>query len=195
MPKLDTEGFISLWPTRFLQRRLPGYEVANQVLGALILEADASHSDLTTDYRSTNFFEHDHPAISWLRDCVNKTVIDYLSRDRRHYDLRWSIQGWANVNRFGDYHDLHNHPHAYLSGTYYVAVPEQPTRAEMPGRSDRTPGAISFFDPRPQANMTAIEGDPQIEAEHFGRPGLGAPPFLELIGIGPRGPDRRSRGL
>ena len=181
----DGDGFLSLWPTRFLQRRLPGHEVANQVIGELILEADARHQDLTTDYRSRNFFEDDHPAISWLRDCINKTVIDYLARDQRRDDLQWSIQGWANVNRFGDYHDLHNHPHAYLSGTYYVAVPTQPTRSELPGRGDRTPGAISFYDPRPQANMTAIEGDPQIEAEHLVQPDAGTillwPSFLHHL--------------
>ena len=92
------------------------------------------------------------------------------------------MQDWANINRFGDYHDLHNHPHAYLSGTYYVSVPAQPGRRELPGRADRTPGAISFYDPRPQANMTAIKGDPQIEAVHLVQPTPGTmllwPAFL-----------------
>jgi len=69
-----------------------------------------------------------------------------------------------------------------LSGTYYVAVPQQPDRGALPGRADRTPGAISFYDPRPQANMTAIKGDPQIEAAHLIRPEAGTlllwPAFL-----------------
>jgi len=41
------------------------------------------------------------------------------------------------------------------------------------GRSDRDPNAISFFDPRPQANMLAIKGDPQVDPEHrlLPRPG------------------------
>jgi len=59
------------------------------------------------------------------------------------------------------YHNLHNHPHSYLSGTYYIKVPEQPAGF----RSDLNPGAISFFDPRPQANMGAISGDGQIDPE------------------------------
>jgi hypothetical protein len=34
------------------------------------------------------------------------------------------------------------------------------------GALDRNPGAISFYDPRPQANMLAIRGDPQVDPEH-----------------------------
>lgn len=178
----DAEGFLSLWPTLLLQRRLPGHEAANAVLARLVEAEEAGRTDLTTDYRADNLLARDHPAIGWLRDCVNKTAIDYLRRCGLDYALQWTLQGWANVNRFGDYHDLHNHPHAYLSGTYYVAVPPQPDRSALPGRADRMPGAISFYDPRPQANMTAIKGDPQIEAEHLVRPEAGTlllwPAFL-----------------
>ena len=120
-----------------------------------------------------------------MRDCINKTVVDYLRRGGLDYAIDWQLQGWPNVNLLGDYHDLHNHPHAYLSGTYYVAVPDQPSRAEHPGRRDRTPGAISFYDPRAQANMTAIKGDPQIEAEHLVMPAPGMillwPAFLHHL--------------
>ena len=49
----------------------------------------------------------------------------------------------------------------------------------------RTPGAISFYDPRPQANMTAIKGDPQIESEHLIVPQAGMlllwPAFLHHL--------------
>ena len=33
-------------------------------------------------------------------------------------------------------------------------------------RSDLNPAAISFFDPRPQANMNAIRDDAQVDPEH-----------------------------
>jgi uncharacterized protein (TIGR02466 family) len=160
----DSQGFRHLWPTVVLQRSLPGAEAANTVLSELILAADGQAADMTVDYRADNFLESRHPAVDWLRQCINKTAIDYLTHCGLDYELRWSLQGWANVNRFGDYHDLHNHPHSYLSGTYYVAVPADQEKLE--GRSDRRPGAISFYDPRAQANMTAIKGDPQVEAEH-----------------------------
>ena len=59
---------------------------------------------------------------------------------------------------------LHNHPHSWLSGTYYVNVPDQSDAETY--RSDLNPGAISFFDPRGQANMNAIRGDGQVDPEH-----------------------------
>jgi uncharacterized protein (TIGR02466 family) len=167
----DGDGFIRLWPTLFLRRRLPGHEAANQALLKLVEELEARNRDLTTDYRQANLLALEHPAAGWLKDCVNKTAIDYLKRVGLDYPVKWRVQGWANVNRRGDYHDPHNHPHAYLSGTYYVRVPAQPASAET--RKDLRPGAISFYDPRGAVNMSAIKDDPQIEAEYTLTPEAG----------------------
>ena len=164
----DPEGFLQLWPTTLLQRHLPGYEAANPLLGKIIEGLAAANKNLTTDYLGGNFLTLDEPVVHWLKECINKTVIDYLSRQGLDYPLNWLLHGWANINRFGDYHDLHNHPHSYLSGTYYVAVPDGEPQAGS--RNDLTPGAISFYDPRPQANMTAIRGDGEVAAEHTVKP-------------------------
>ena len=148
-----------------LQRTLPGHELANRELERLILALEAKHAgDLTTDYRGDNLLAVENPAVGWLKDCINKSIVDCLKRQGMDYGIDWGLQGWANVNRFGDYHDLHNHPHAYFSGTYYVAVPKP--EGKVATRPDARPGCISFYDPRGAANMTAIKGDPQIEAEH-----------------------------
>ena len=104
-PEPDGEGFAELWPTPFLRRRLPGHEAANQALLALIEELEARNRDLTTDYRETNLLGLDDPAARWLKDCANKTAIDYLKRVGLAYPVNWRLQGWANVNRRGDYHD------------------------------------------------------------------------------------------
>lgn len=172
MPEPDGGGFLDLWPTTLLRRSLPGHDVANAELARLILAMEADKRDLTTDYRAGNLLTLENPAVAWLRDCINKTVIDYLKRAGLDYAVNWHLQGWANVNRRGDYHDPHNHPHAYLSGTYYVAVPEAPEILPQ-NRGDLRPGAISFYDPRSAANMTAIRGDRQIEAEFTHRPNPG----------------------
>ncbi|SKA35196.1 conserved hypothetical protein [Enhydrobacter aerosaccus] len=47
---------------------------------------------------------------------------------------------WANINPPGAYHPTHNHPNNYLSGVYYVAVPEVGSH-------------ILFQDPRPAMIM------------------------------------------
>jgi uncharacterized protein (TIGR02466 family) len=166
------EGFQALWPTIFLRRTLPGNELANRALSAFVLEREEANKDMTTDYLGGNLMANDHPAVAWLRDCVNRTVADYFGQLGMDYKIDWSLQGWANVNRLGDYHDPHNHPHSYLSGTYYVQVPKD--RARLRLRKDVRPGAISFYDPRgPAVNMGAIRGDPYIEAEYTVHPEAG----------------------
>lgn len=161
---MSTPQFTALWPTHLMQHSLPGAENANPVLAGLIEDMDAQTQDMTADYLSGDLFAHPHPALGWLKSCIDRAVLDYARGIGIDYDLDWSLQAWPNVNRFGDYHNLHNHPHSWLSGTYYVKVPQGD--AAVPGRSDRDPNAISFYDPRPQANMLAIRNDPQVDPEH-----------------------------
>ena len=159
------DGVKALWPTIFMQRTLPGHELANRELAGLVLGLERENADLTTDYLGGNILANDNPAVAWLRDCINRTVADYFRQLGMAYKIDWSLQGWANVNRLGDYHDPHNHPHAYLSGTYYVQVPQD--RAKLRTRKDVRPGCITFYDPRgAAANMTAIRDDPYVEAEY-----------------------------
>lgn len=164
MNTTNDDGILALWPTQFMQRVIPGAAQPNAGLLAIIQMQQASNPSLTTDYTADDFFSQDAPPIQWLEACINKSVVDYLRASGMNQDVRWRIQAWPNVNQGGDYHTLHNHPHSYLSGTYYVQVPPQQRHPQQ--RSDNNPGCISFFDPRPQANMTAIAGDAQIEAEH-----------------------------
>jgi len=163
-----------------MRRELPGASAPNRALLDLIESLDADNEDMTLAYREADFLKLDNPVVGWLAQCINKTVIDYLRAQGQTYQSEWRLQAWPNVNRFGDYHDLHNHPHSYLSGTYYVQIPTD--IEDLPGRADRRPGAISFYDPRAQANMTAIRDDPQVEAEYTIQPVAGTillwPSFL-----------------
>jgi uncharacterized protein (TIGR02466 family) len=164
-----TDGVELLWPTVMLRRTLPGADIANQALAEFVLELEAGNTELTTDYRADNILVADHPAVQWLRDCVNRTVMEYFRQLSINYQIDWTVHGWANVNRLGDYHDPHNHPLCYLSGTYYVQVPTD--RAPLRTRKDVRPGCITFYDPRgPAVNMGAIRGDPYINPEHTIQP-------------------------
>ncbi len=155
--------FRRLWPTLFMSMHLPGAETANPVLAEFLLGEDKKHTDLTGDYLAGSLMEAKHPAIGWLKQCFDRGIADYAREAGIGYELAWSVQAWANINMRGDYHNLHNHPHSWLSGTYYVAVPGQGGATH---RSDLNPNAISFFDPRGQANMNAISGDGQFDPEH-----------------------------
>ncbi len=163
------DGIEALWPTIFMRRTLPGAELANQALSAFVLELEDANTALTTDYLRDNLLTADHPAVAWLRDCINLTITDYFRALGMAYPIDWTLHGWANINRLGDYHDPHNHPHSYLSGTYYVQVPMD--RAPLRTRKDVRPGCITFYDPRgPAVNMNAIRNDPYIEPEYTVQP-------------------------
>jgi uncharacterized protein (TIGR02466 family) len=168
--EIDQDGFRRLWPVLFLQRALPAPERANAELERLIAARESDQPDLTTAYRADNLFAVDNPGITWLRQCIHKTATDYCQRAGMDYSIDWSLHGWANINRLGDYHDPHNHPHAYLSGTYYVRVPF--SRATRHNRADVRPSCITFYDPR-VTNMTAIRDDPQSEPEFTVAPAAG----------------------
>ena len=156
--------FLNLWPTVFMQLSLPGHESANPVLADLILSKNVEVQNMTENYTEENIFNMDHPVIFWLQQCIDKAIDDYSKNSGINYTLNWKLQGWGNVNMKGDYHNLHNHPHSWLSGTYYVNVPDQ-TDAEI-FRNDLNPASISFFDPRPQANMNSIKNDKQVDPEY-----------------------------
>jgi uncharacterized protein (TIGR02466 family) len=162
---------------------LPGAEAANPILTDLFLQQDQDSEALTERYLEQELLEQPHPAIGWLRQCFERAVLDYAQEAGCDYRPEFDVQAWVNINRRGDYHNLHNHPHSWLSGTYYVAMPDQPTATK--GRSDLNPGAISFFDPRAQANMTSVRGDGQFDPEFRQTPQPGAlllwPSFLHHL--------------
>ena len=162
---LKTDFSITdLWPTKILHRRSIDSEYFNKELIKLVRELGRTNKNLTTDYLDSDLFNMDHEAINWLRLEVNETVIKYLRAIGIDYPVNWTITGWPSINRFGDYHDPHNHPWSYLSGTYYLKIPT--TREILQSRSDVRPNQITFYDPRQGSNMGAIKNDPYIEAEY-----------------------------
>lgn len=166
------EGFVNLWPTIMIQRILPGHEENNPKFAAHIEEMERTHKsekkDFTTDFIQQNLFELDLPPVNWLRTHLNQTIQAYFREMGMRYEIKWQVQGWANINRLGDYHENHNHPRSYLSGTYYVKVPE--TVDTVGNRTDIRPNCITFLDPRGAVNMIAIRDDPYVAYEHTVEP-------------------------
>ena len=81
---------------------------------------------------------HTRPAFAEFTQLVEisaRSVAQFLQVER--YPMM--ITGcWANINPPSAYHPTHNHPNNYLSGVYYVAVPEA-----GPDSSSRIRGQVS----------------------------------------------------
>ncbi len=155
--------FLDLFPTKMVRAELDDFEAPTQDLIKLIREMEKANKGLTTDYRENNPLEYDREGPNWLRAQINQTVIAYLQSIGIDYSVNWQIHAWANINRAGDYHDPHNHPHAYLSGTYYLKMPGEGAKKRQ--RSDVRPNAITFYDPRTGFNMSSIRNDPYVDPE------------------------------
>ncbi len=155
--------FLDLFPTKMVRAELDDFEAPTQDLIKLIREMEKANKGLTTDYWENNPLEYDREGPNWLRAQINQTVIAYLQSIDIDYSVNWQIHAWANINRAGDYHDPHNHPHAYLSGTYYLKMPGEGAKKRQ--RSDVRPNAITFYDPRTGFNMSSIRNDPYVDPE------------------------------
>ena len=121
--KLGQSNVIDLWPIKFYQRPLFVIEEPKRALLKITRNLDKTNHNVTTEYSDHNILNIETLSTNWLRSEVNYSVIDYLQTIGIDYPVNWQIHAWSNINRKGDYHDAHNHPHSYLSGTYYLKVP------------------------------------------------------------------------
>ena len=162
----------SLWPTVLIRRTFSGCEEPNRALIALVEEADRENDQLTASHwQNAGLLNVDDDGIRWLRKGIDETIRAYLDEVGMNYGIGWKTNAWANINRLGDYHAPHNHAWSYLSGTYYVKVPESP-EAAAPGGPASSAG-ISFYDPRAAVNMLARDGEALSRREFAVRPSAG----------------------
>ena len=66
--------FTNLWPTQFMEIMLPGHDQANPILIDHIETLDRQKAQMTTDYRSENLFDEQHPVVQWLKQSVQRAV-------------------------------------------------------------------------------------------------------------------------
>jgi uncharacterized protein (TIGR02466 family) len=65
----------------------------------------------------------------------------YAAYDRPPPRLSWTLNVWANINRRGDFNEVHTHPGATWSGVYYVDAGQSASEPEAT--------AIHLYDPYP----------------------------------------------
>jgi hypothetical protein len=170
-----TPTLVRLWPTLISRAQLAGHERHNPGLVALAERLDSDTEQITSRYQALDVLAMDHDDVRWLRAGIDQVIDRYLRGVGVDYGVRWDVRGWANINRRGDYHSPHNHGWSYLSGTYYVRVPQQPPgQASPPGDAGtRDAAAISFYDPRGAVNMLACDGEILSQHEFRVRPTAG----------------------
>jgi uncharacterized protein (TIGR02466 family) len=139
------------------KRLLPDFERPTQELAQHILEVEARETDLTARYQQQDLFADKKPCVQWLKKQINETVTALITQNGVHHLPSWGLFSWYNVNRFGDHHAPHTHPHSYLSGTYYVQLPRH---QNDPLVENPHSGCISFYDPRNGANMITTGSEP-----------------------------------
>jgi uncharacterized protein (TIGR02466 family) len=161
-----------MWSTALIKRRLPGYEKQNGELIDIIDSLERENPDLTTDFNSERFRSYQHPAMDWLMSNINQSVTAYIKQIGIKQEISWHISSWSNINRFGDYHSPHNHPWSYLSGTYYVQVPDP--EANEDGQDDPEAACISHYDPRSGMGRYAFKPGSRGSNVHTVRPVPGA---------------------
>ena len=121
--------------------------VNNKDLKQMILEKEKTEdSDTVSNYggwQSSKALQNDK-RFSALWDFIAISMKQIISHNN-YRDVDIGIRNaWANVNRYRDFNEIHQHPGVHWAGVYYVDGPENG-------------GAIRFFDPRVVRQMIAAD--------------------------------------
>ena len=198
------DRIIQLFPTTLVKRRLPDMVDHNAELASLIRALEKAQPNANSgtstkggfqtaeDFLSSEHAQAHNPSLLALKRHVGAAAQDYAAIfihqecARPPQSMNFSLWGWAVILREGNWQAHHVHPNANISGVYYVMAP--PITLDE-GRDE---GKISFFDPRPRANMTQL---PTQKTRHIEAPVPGEivifPSWLEHS-VGPfQGPGER----
>ena len=144
------DEIVPLWPTWIGQLELPQAAEPNRAL------LDLSARPLAPG----NMFDHDYPAVAWLRDWIVVAVGQWFEKMKVEQAPQWRLIGRLEALGFGHYRELGNEPGAYLAGFYFVNAPAPPELSHL--RSDCFPSRLSLLDPRVGFNSLAPDGDPNF---------------------------------
>ena len=100
--------------------------VNNEDLKQMILEKEKTEASDTFSnnggWHSSGALQNDK-RFSALRDFIALGIKQVISHNN-YLDVDIGISNaWANVNRYRDFNEIHQHPGVHWSGVYYVDVP------------------------------------------------------------------------
>jgi uncharacterized protein (TIGR02466 family) len=88
----------------------------------------------------------------------------YAEFSRPPQPLSWILSAWANINRRGDFNQVHTHPGATWSGVYYVDHGESNPDAEGTAIHlyDPCPARTNIFFPELSASNVLFKPEPGL---------------------------------
>ena len=156
------DKLVDLYPTTLLHRRLEGMAETNRQLAAFVAKIEATEPNASAETTTQgafqtkdDLFNRPHPAIVMLKQHIMGAIEAYAGLliqqecTRQPTKVNFIVWGWAVSYKAGNSQGLHVHPSANISGVYYVTAPSAAL-----GSGDS--GKISFYDPRPRANMNQL---------------------------------------
>jgi uncharacterized protein (TIGR02466 family) len=87
----------------------------------------------------------------WIDDAIQKICRLPYRQKPDAVEIAYRATGWANVNRHGNYNNIHMHSGSHWAVVYYVATGE-----EEPGHALN--GQLELRDPRPAAGHGRLPG-------------------------------------
>ena len=132
---------------------MPGAAPVNEGLRRIILErertsAGKAKSNAGGWHSEENLLTWPEPEIvtlnGWIDGAVQRMCRLPLREKADALRLSYTAKAWANVNRNGNYNNMHSHAGSHWSVVYYVATGE-----EAPGHQFN--GILELHDPRPAA--------------------------------------------
>lgn len=142
----------SLFPTPLVISEVADAAALNVALLAEIAERRRHEPGIQRSNRhgwhsKLDLFERAEPAHRDLAEGLSRLVVQATEQMVPGADfttLDMECEGWVNVNPTGGYNGPHDHPGAFWSGTYYVAMPAS-------AADDPDGGAIEFLAHRPSS--------------------------------------------
>lgn len=146
-----------IFPTPLAVHEWPNSAALNQALTEMILAEESRSSGLARSnvggwHSEMDFFLRDAAPLNQLRARAQRMVSALTEMTMKPKGAGFSMEGWANVLRAGQYNSIHVHPNATWSGVYYVTG--NPPPPEGSGADPTYSGKIEFIDPRTAASAT-----------------------------------------
>lgn len=118
---------MKLFPTPILIATMPDAEALNTELRRIILAREQEGSE-SSERSNRGGWQSTWDMQQWGGEPIQtvlafaRAIVDEATVDRtgQHHRLTWRINCWANVNRTGHGNQLHTHPGALWSASYYV---------------------------------------------------------------------------